>query len=594
MRYQALATDYDGTIATHGVVDEATLAALERLRSSGRKLLLVTGRELGDLKTVFSHWDLFDWIVAENGALLLRPSNQEKILLAEPPSKQFVDELVRRGVAPMSVGDSIVATWHPHETTVLETIRDLGLELQVIFNKDAVMVLPSNCNKATGLTAALDRMGLSPHEVVGVGDAENDHAFLSLCECGAAVDNALPAVKDRADIVLTHGHGAGVTQLIERMLADDLKDLEGRVARHQLLLGKRRDGVDFHVTPYANNLLIAGPSGSGKSTVATAILERLGEHGYQFCVADPEGDFAEFEGAVVLGGGNNPPEIDEVMQLLKKPRSNAVVNLLGVPLSDRPTFFLSMLTRLLEMRGSVGRPHWILVDEAHHLLPKAWTPSAKSLPSELSRMILVTVHPEEVSPAALAEMRQVAAVGNAPDETIREFCRAINVEPPDLSSVSRSDGEVVVWTRPTESSAGSVEVIKPAPSHTERRRHIRKYAEGELPPDRSFFFRGPAGKLKLRAQNLLLFLQTADGVDDETWMFHLRQGDVSKWFTEAIKDKGLAEEAAAIEQNAALTPDEARVQVRAIVEKRYTAPATSRMPIAGTDSKPQFSGKSSR
>jgi len=584
MRYQALATDYDGTIATHGTVDDATLAALERLRASGRKLLLVTGRELGDLRGVFPHWDLFDWIVAENGALLLRPSNQEKVLLAEPPSGPFVEELRRRGVSPLSVGDSIVATWHPHETTVLETIRDLGLELQVIFNKDAVMVLPSNVNKATGLTAALDRMGLSSHDVVGVGDAENDHAFLSLCECGAAVDNALPAVKKRADIVLEKDHGAGVVQLIERMLADDLKDLEGRVARHQLLVGVRRDGGDYHVKPYDNNLLIAGPSGSGKSTVATSLLERLGEHGYQFCVADPEGDFAEFEGAVVLGGGNNPPEVDEVLQVLKKPRSNAVVNLVGVPLSDRPTFFLSLLTRLLEMRAANGRPHWILVDEAHHLLPQAWTPGGKSLPSELSRMILVTVHPEEVSPAALEEIKQVVAVGSSPEATVGEFCRAIGAEPPDLSAVSRAEGEVIVWTR----ADGAVEALKPAPSHTERRRHIRKYAEGELPPDRSFYFRGPAGKLKLRAQNLLLFLQTADGVDDETWMFHLRQGDVSRWFAEAIKDKGLADEAAAVERDGAATPDDARARIRAVVEKRYTAPATSRMPIAGTDSKSQF------
>jgi hydroxymethylpyrimidine pyrophosphatase-like HAD family hydrolase len=120
----------------------------------------------------------------------------------------------------------IVATWTPHETEVLKTIREMGLELQVIFNKEAVMVLPVGVNKATGLSAALAAMGMSPHEVVGVGDAENDHAFLSICGCGAAVSNALPALKQRADLVTRGDRGAGVAELIEELVADDLQRLE--------------------------------------------------------------------------------------------------------------------------------------------------------------------------------------------------------------------------------------------------------------------------------------------------------------------------------------------------------------------------------
>ena len=111
----------------------------------------------------------------------------------------------------------IVATWEPHEAKPSsKTIHDLGLELQVIFNKGAVMVLPSGVNKATGLAAALAELGLSPHNAVGVGDAENDHAFLRVCECSAAVANALPAVKDTADIVMKGDHGAGVAELIDQ------------------------------------------------------------------------------------------------------------------------------------------------------------------------------------------------------------------------------------------------------------------------------------------------------------------------------------------------------------------------------------------
>ncbi len=201
MRYLALATDYDGTLASDGMVGPETVAALERVVASGRQLILVTGRQLDDLARVFPQLDLFHRVVTENGALLYRPATREEKQLGEAPPQEFVEALRVRGVQPLAIGRSIVATWEPHETTVLEVIRALGLELQVIFNKGAVMVLPAGVTKGTGPAAALDELGLSPHNAVAVGDAENDHAFLSLCECSAAVANALPLLKERADIV---------------------------------------------------------------------------------------------------------------------------------------------------------------------------------------------------------------------------------------------------------------------------------------------------------------------------------------------------------------------------------------------------------
>jgi HAD superfamily hydrolase (TIGR01484 family) len=231
MRYLALATDYDGTLAKDGQVDRTTLAALERLRDSGRRLILVTGRQLEDLLQVFTHVNLFDRIVAENGALLYQPVRQEEKLLGDRPSEEFIKLLREKGVDPLSVGRVIVATWEPHKTTVVEAIRDLGLELQVIFNKGAVMVLPSGLNKAVGLNAALSELGLSPDNTVGVGDAENDRAFLDLCKCSVAVANALPIVKERADFVTNGNRGAGVTELIDKLITSDLDELEPQLAR---------------------------------------------------------------------------------------------------------------------------------------------------------------------------------------------------------------------------------------------------------------------------------------------------------------------------------------------------------------------------
>jgi hydroxymethylpyrimidine pyrophosphatase-like HAD family hydrolase len=230
MRYQVLATDYDGTLATHGQVDAATVEALERLRQHGRRLVLVTGRELDELHAVFPRAELFDRIVAENGALLYRPLDRRQTPLAERPSREFLAALADHGVAPISVGRVIVATCDPHASTVLRVIRDLGLKLQVILNKGAVMILPSGVDKATGLAVALAELGVAPDHVVAVGDAENDLTFLDLCGFAAAVANALPAVKERADLVTSAGHGAGVVELIGRLIGDDpVGDKPGRL-----------------------------------------------------------------------------------------------------------------------------------------------------------------------------------------------------------------------------------------------------------------------------------------------------------------------------------------------------------------------------
>jgi hydroxymethylpyrimidine pyrophosphatase-like HAD family hydrolase len=215
---QALATDYDGTLAADGVVSDRAIAALERLRASGRKLLLVTGREIEDLRSVFRRLDLFDLVVAENGALLYRPHSGEAKPLAALPSPLFIARLRDLGVTPLSIGHVIVATRVPHDQDVLAVIRELGLELQIIFNKGAVMVLPPGVNKATGLAAALKELSLSAESVVAVGDAENDHAFLAACGYGVAVANALPMLKSEADWVTEGARGDGVVELVDRLL----------------------------------------------------------------------------------------------------------------------------------------------------------------------------------------------------------------------------------------------------------------------------------------------------------------------------------------------------------------------------------------
>jgi hydroxymethylpyrimidine pyrophosphatase-like HAD family hydrolase len=224
-RFVALAADYDGTLAHHGRVEDSTLAALQRARASGRRLILVTGRELPSLFRTFAHASLFDLVVAENGGLIYEPATGRERSLAEPPPETLVRALRAAGVDPISVGRVVVATVEPHQLVALEAIHDLGLGHKVVFNKGAVMLLPAGVDKASGLTEALRELGLDPHCVVGIGDAENDHALLRLCGFGVAVANALPALKERAHYVTREPRGEGVAELIEHLVSRDLQGL---------------------------------------------------------------------------------------------------------------------------------------------------------------------------------------------------------------------------------------------------------------------------------------------------------------------------------------------------------------------------------
>lgn len=221
MHYLALATDYDGTLAQDGVVDALTVEALTRLKAAGRRLLLVTGRHLPDLLRVFPQIGLFDCVVAENGALLYWPDSASAQPLGERPPDAFITALRERGVAPLAVGRVIVATVEPHGQTVKDVIRAQNLDLHVILNKGAVMVLPTGINKASGLAHALGELGIASQQVVAVGDAENDADFLGACGLGVAVANALPALKAQAAMVTQGARGAGVIELVEWILAND-------------------------------------------------------------------------------------------------------------------------------------------------------------------------------------------------------------------------------------------------------------------------------------------------------------------------------------------------------------------------------------
>jgi hypothetical protein len=332
-------------------------------------------------------------------------------------------------------------------------------------------------------------------------------------------------------------------------------------------VGATIDGRDVWMEWHDGNLLVAGPSGAGKTTITTALLEHLCKAHFQFCVVDPEGDYDELACAIPLRSGDQRALVDETMSVLDHPRENAVVNLMDLRVADRPLFLQLLLPRLLELRAATGRPHWIVVDEAHHLLPASGSDANPILTALENNVVLVTVHPDHVARAALNFVVAAAIVGREPRLTLEALARARGEGPVQLPAHDDAPG-LAWWLR-----VGSPPVrFRPASPAADRQRHQRKYAEGELGEDRSFYFRGPNASLNLRAQNLDRFKQIGDGVDDATWDYHLKRHDVSRWFREVIKDEDLAAEAAQIEQ-ADLSPNDSRTRMRLAIERRYTTPA---------------------
>lgn len=567
MRYLALACDYDGTLTTDGQPSAEAFGRLRQVRASGRKVVLVTGRTLEQLMESCQELDVFDSIVLENGAVLYDPNTGNSRLLSAPTTAGFVTRLKKKGVDGLTVGKAIVATWSPHESAVLSVIRKMGLDLQLSFNRNAVLILPPGINKASGLQVALEGLGISPHNVVGVGNGENDHIFLSYCKCSVAVANATDLVKNDADWVLKRPEAEGLSYLIDQLVDNDLQKLRLEMYRARLQIGSSDEGP-VSIDAYNSRVLIAGPSRSGKSRLTCGLLERLGSDRYQYCVVDPEADFDGFPGAVTLGSNTNAPDVDHVVLALKNPDNRVTVNLVGLAFAERPAYFARLLNAVQDLRLTTGRPHWFVVEEAHHMLYPDWKHVSQALPRDFPGLLLVTVHPTELSTEILRNIDTVIATGRDAHEVINDFARAQKLKIPPIKAVDLDVDEVLLWLRSSPRHAVKTRLL---PTLHEHRRHVRKYAQGDVGYHRSFFFTGPDFRLNLQASNLRIFVRIADGVDDDTWLHHLHLGHYAQWFQEVIKDQELADLAESLSRSD-VSASESRNAINNFIHARYTLP----------------------
>jgi HAD superfamily hydrolase (TIGR01484 family) len=373
MRYVVLAAGFDGTLAREGHCDERCIDALRELSATGRKLILVTGRELRPLLEIFPEARIFDYIVAENGAVLHRTATRQSEILGQAPPEILLQELRRQRVSPLSVGSSIITTTAEHLDTVHAALRKLKLHLdyELVGNDETLLILPPGVDKASGINEALRELGVSRHNLIAIGNAENDLPLFATAEHAVAVSNASEAVKQAADRVTEGGYCDGFLELTRDLVATDLANA---VPRRRVALGKDENQREVTLSPCQDSVLVSGADETLRTMICNRLLEQLMHQDYQCCVigadrntpvASPRGAFA---GMSSWGDAHEAPRLTDVLTALEQPTQSIEINLAALPAETRPVFIDALLLQLQALHDRAGRPHCILIHHADRFL----------------------------------------------------------------------------------------------------------------------------------------------------------------------------------------------------------------------------------
>jgi len=545
--FHAVAVDYDGTLAETDVPDPDGLAALADLRARGINVVLVTGRILAELRQVFPTVDeRFDLIVAENGAVVSRDGADRPVV--PPVPDQLAAALEAAGVT-FQRGQVLLACHSTDETAVLAEVRRLGLECELLRNRAALMVLPAGVSKGSGLFEGLGELGVSHHNTVAIGDAENDHSLLDVAEVGVAVANAVDALKAHADLVLDQPDGQGVASFLRGPVIAGRQRIHPK--RWQIELGSTPDGTAVSIPGSQINLLVTGTPRRGKSYVAGLIAERLIHLGYSVLVFDPEGDHTSLgtlRGVLVVGGSSRLPSADELIQLLSHRFASVVIDLSGVSAEERADYLRVAPAAVEAQRARTGLPHWVIVDEAQDPLGRDGAAHAFLEPATAG-YCLVTHQPGDLCPEALLGIEVLIAVpgGQTVEPTVR-LIAATGAMP--RASARRlvqqaGPGHAVLVDR---NRPGTGLVFAIAPRDTSHLRHWHKYSAGRLAWERRFYFRADwdaatgrtAGSIEELEHELLV-------CSEDVISHHSNHGDLSRWIADVLGDLPLAAQVSTIE-----------------------------------------------
>lgn len=551
MRLRVIATDYDGTIARDGIVHPAVREAIRKARKRGVLVVILTGRILSELRHVAGCLDFVDGVVAENGAVIALPNGYTTVVGASPPLA-LIRKLTERGI-DFKVGRCIVEMDAAFADIAISLIRQLELPLTIAFNRSRMMLLPASISKAGGLRQLLDTLGVSVHNAVGIGDAENDHELLGCCEHGVAVSWGSPRLKESAGHVIEGDGPKAVAEYIDRISADIRLPLETTTHR-KLTLEDIEGQTPFEIAVRGRNVLIAGDSKSGKSWLAGLLVEQQIVQGYTVYAFDPEGDYtslAALPNTVVLGGGRLLPQGDDLRMLLQQGLS-VVLNLSHLQQHEKTEYIQHHLPLVADHRRERGFPHRILLDECHYFLDGS--SSRRLLDSQLDSYTLVTYRPSQLTSSVL-KLVDVVAVTRLAERGEVDVLRDLLDDRTDAYIDSHDWYERLAHLGiteaallpPTNEAEGKLRRFVVAPRLTAHVRHRTKYFDVPVAKDREFVFTVNGRWIGETAATLRELAAVAKHVAPDVLTSHNRNHDFSRWIDSLFCDHDLANDVRQLE-----------------------------------------------
>lgn len=575
MRLRVIATDYDGTVARDGVLDPAVRESIATARQRGVLVVIVTGRILSELRNVAGGLDFVDGVVAENGAVFALPSGHVR-LIGAPPPLCLIEKLTERGI-DFKVGQCVVEMDADFADIAISLIRELELPLSITFNRGRMMLLPPSISKAGGLRELLGTLGVSVHNAIGIGDAENDHELLVCCEHGVAVAWGSSRLKEAADHVIQGDGPKAVAQYIDQVSAD-LRLPDATTSSRRIVLEEIEGQTPFEISIRGRNILVAGDSKSGKSWLAGLLVEQQILLGYTVYAFDPEGDYsslASLPNTVMLGGGRLLPHGDDLKMLLQQ-GLNVVLNLSHLTHHQKHEYIQHHLPLVAAHRRERGFPHRILLDECHYFL--TGSQGEHLLDPQLEGYTLVTYRPSQLPKSILevidvvvvtrlAERLEVDVLRNLLDEREKAFSDSHDWYE-ELANLSITEAALVP---PTEETDGRLRRFVVAPRLTTHVRHRTKYFDIPVATEQEFVFTEDGHPTGATAATLRELADTVGQVGSRVLANHCRHHDFSRWTASLFGDHELANEMRQLESQHQhdSSGEEFAASLCAAIERRY-------------------------
>ena len=549
MHISVIATDFDGTVSQGDQLAPEARRALRRWRETGRIGVLVSGRSFEFLRDLQEREQAFDLIVAENGAILYNPHSDEMRLPFGEVPDDLVDTLVQLDI-PLWRGIAIAGTTLPYDDAVWVAGRELGLAVHVETNRNEVMLLPPGASKGAGLLNLLQGEGLSARNVLAFGDAENDHSLLRVAEVKVAVANAVEGLQAIADHVTPEAGPVGVARFIERYLLGGRPfDFQVRGAHHFSLDAAGEVSLNAHDL-VDREILIAGGSGYSKSWLACRLADGLINGGYQLLGLDPVGDLHALRRhtSCLSLGRDEVPAINLIVQLLAETDLSLVLDLSCVPTPEEQVLYTTgLLRRVLEMRRSLGKPHWILIDEAQDLLGGRDNPARLPLLQSFESfgVCLVTWQPSRLDQAVLERIQGFVLTRHRLDTEVECLGQSLARRGLDVVGLPErlgqlAEGQALVWgLMPSMNDTLSPLSFGAGPRVFPGMHRLHRYLEDRVGSRLQFYFRDPTGHA-LPAGNLGELIDRLRTLDMAVVTFHFQRRDFARWIRDVLHDETLA------------------------------------------------------